>query len=84
MGKYDPLGKHLRRQRAAEYEMTFADIERVIGALLPKSAARPQWWANVTDPQTSHVQREAWRSAGYDAFLVAGRDRVRFRRIDAS
>ena len=37
-------------------------------AMLPKSATRPQWWANVTDPDTTHVQRKAWREAGYDAF----------------
>lgn len=82
MGKYDPLAAHLRRQRTAEYEMSFRDIEQVIGAVLPKSASRPQWWANVTDPHTTHVQREAWRTARYDAFLITGRDRVRFRRIE--
>lgn len=81
MGKYDPLAKHLRRQKTAEYEMSFADVERVIGALLPKSATRPQWWANVADPDTTHVQREAWRAAGFEAFLLTGRDRVKFRRV---
>lgn len=80
MGKYDPLHRHLRRQRAAELELSFAEIERILGALLPKSANRPQWWANVTDLDTAHVQRHAWGRAGYDAFLIAGRDRVRFRR----
>ncbi|MEJ6789554.1 hypothetical protein BrevBR_08360 [Brevundimonas sp. BR2-1] len=49
--------------------------------MLPNSAARPQWWANITDPDQSPVQREAWRAAGFDAFLIAGRDRVRFRRV---
>ena len=29
MGKYEPLGEFLRRQRAEEVHMTFADIERV-------------------------------------------------------
>lgn len=82
MGKYDPLSGHLRRQTLREFEMSFEEIERVLGAMLPKSANRPQWWANVSDPKTSHVQREAWRSAGYDAFLIAGSDRVRFRRSD--
>jgi hypothetical protein len=62
--------------------MSFAEIERVLGAMLPKSADRAQWWANVSDPKTSHVQREAWRSAGYDAFLIVGRDRVRFRKSE--
>lgn len=31
---------------------------------------------------TTHVQRNAWREAGYDAFPIAGRDRVRFKRTD--
>lgn len=60
--------------------MTFAEIERLVGAL-PASADRPQWWANVRDAQTSHAQREAWRVAGYDAFLIAGARKVRFVRI---
>jgi hypothetical protein len=80
MAKYDPLCGHLRRQRQAEFELTFPEIERILGAMLPNSATRPQWWANVTDPDTTHVQRKAWREAGYDAFLLIGKDRVKFRR----
>lgn len=72
---------YLRRQQADEFELTFAEIERKLGAMLPNSASRPQWWANVADPGTSHVQRAAWRAAGFEAFLVAGRDRVRFRTV---
>ncbi|ATC32530.1 hypothetical protein CA606_09320 [Caulobacter vibrioides] len=81
MAKYDPLNGHLRRQRLAELEMTFDEIERVLGVTLPKSAARPQWWANVVDPDTTHVQRKAWREAGYDAFLIVGKSRVRFKQV---
>ncbi|QYF87055.1 hypothetical protein [Brevundimonas sp. PAMC22021] len=81
MGKYDPLREHLKRQKADEIELTFAEIERKLGAMLPNSASRSQWWANVTDPNTSHVQREAWRAAGFEAFPVAGKDRVRFKRV---
>lgn len=81
MGKYDPLRDHLRRQRGEEFELTFVEIERKLGCMLPNSAARPQWWANVVDPDRSPVQREAWRAAGFDAFLIAGKDRVRFRRV---
>ncbi len=80
MSKYDPLSGHLRRQRDDEFELTFAEIEGILGAMLPKSAARQQWWANTTDPYTSQVQRKAWRDAGYDAFLIAGKACVRFRR----
>lgn len=83
MAKYDPLRDYLRRQRADEFELTFADIERRIGAMLPKSAERPQWWANETDPGTRHIQIEAWKAAGFDASLIVGQDRVRFRRKGA-
>lgn len=80
MGKYDPLYNYLRRKPASAIELSFSDVERVIGAMLPNSAARPQWWANETDPHSSHVQTRAWRDAGFKAFLVAGKDRVRFER----
>jgi len=80
MAKYDPLSRLLRRQKLAEFELSFAEIERALGAMLPNSAARPQWWANLTDPRTAHVQRKSWKDAGYEAFLIVGKDRVRFRR----
>jgi hypothetical protein len=80
MAKYDLLHAHLRRQKTATYEMTFGDVERVIAALLPKSAQRPEWWANETNPDTRHVQCKAWLDAGYNAFLIQGAERVRFER----
>jgi hypothetical protein len=80
MAKYDPLRRYLRRQTATELELTFSEIENLLTDLLPKSAARAQWWANEVSPESSHVQCRAWLGAGYEAFLIAGRDRVRFRR----
>lgn len=80
MGKYDPLRDFLKRQRADEFHMSFAEIERKLGAMLPNSASRPQWWANVGSDDKTHVQREAWRSAGFDAFLISDQDRVCFRK----
>ena len=80
MAKYDPLRRFLRRNSRAEVQMSFADIERVIGAMLPKSAERPQWWANEADPLSRHVQAKAWLEAGYEAFLVADAEKVTFKR----
>ena len=80
MGKYDPLHRYLRRKGKPEIEMSFAEIERVLGAMLPNSAARPQWWANESNATSAQVQRRAWHDAGYDAFLIAGAERVRFKR----
>jgi hypothetical protein len=80
MGKYDPLHRYLSRKAADELEMTFTDLERVLGAMLSNGAARREWWANETSASTRHVQAHAWMAAGYYAFLVEGEERVRFRR----
>lgn len=37
MAKYDPLHRYLRRQPAAEVVLTFAEIENLLVAMLPKS-----------------------------------------------
>jgi hypothetical protein len=79
MAKYDPLGRHLKRSKSAVLELSFSDIERIIGAMLPNSASLPQWWENET-AERGHVQCRAWREAGYDAFLLKGKDTVVFRR----
>jgi hypothetical protein len=78
MAKYDPLETYLTRRGGDEMELELAEVERIIGDVLPTSASRPQWWANETNP-TGHVQCRAWRNAGYDAFLLP-RSRVLFRR----
>jgi hypothetical protein len=77
--KYDALRDYLLKQHPREIELTFAEIEKILGARLPKTAERPQWWANQV--ASGRPQREAWRVAGYDAFLVAGSRKVKFRRV---
>ena len=84
MGKYTPLERHLRRCKLPSTELSFADIERVIGAMLPNSASEPAWWDNASPPDRRQVQREAWRAAGFNAALIVGEDRVRFTRLTAS
>jgi len=80
VGKYDRLRDHLKRQHAAAVELTFREIELVLGSMLPHSAARPEWWANIKEPETKNVQQKAWRDAGFDASLMGRRERVRFER----
>lgn len=80
MAKYDPLERYLRRKGAGELVMNFADIERVIGAMLPKSASLAAWWANEKASDTRHVQCRAWLDAGYEAALMREGDKVRFTR----
>jgi hypothetical protein len=78
MPQYDPLRDYLRKQTLHEIVLSFKEIEQLISLPLPTSATRPQWWENATDPNTSHAQCKAWRSAGYKAFLIAGSKKVRF------
>lgn len=79
MPKYTPLYDYLRRKPGPEITMSFVQIERVIGTLLPKSASRAQWWANERSGDSRHVQCGAWLDAGYDAHLLSD-EQVIFRR----
>jgi hypothetical protein len=79
MSIYDPLRDYLKRHEFQEIELTFQKTEEIIGRPLPRSADRPQWWANQVAP--GRPQREAWRAAGFDAFLIAGSKKVQFRRV---
>ncbi len=80
MRKYTPLYDYLRRKPCDVVTMTFADVERVISGLLPKSAFRPQWCANEQSPDTRHVQCSAWIDAGFEAVPSVGNEKVVFRR----
>ena len=60
-------------------EMTFDEIERLVGPL-PASAQRHQaWWSNEVDDGTRHVQSKAWINAGREVEAVdRSARRVRF------
>ncbi|MDD9991645.1 MAG: hypothetical protein OXP75_07585 [Rhodospirillales bacterium] len=63
MSKYAPLADHLRGSGQESVPMTFADIEKVIGAKLPQSAfTHRAWWSN--NP-TNNVMTQSWLEAGY-------------------
>jgi hypothetical protein len=80
MSAYDSLRDYLRKVVYREIELTFREIENILGRPLPNSAELPQWWAN-TKGHSTHSQREAWRAAGFNAFLIRGARRVKFRRV---
>lgn len=76
-GKYEPLYQHLRRNRADELTLTFAEIERLIGGDLPESAYERGWWSN----RANALQASAWMEAGYHVEeLDTARKRVTFRK----
>lgn len=83
MGKYAALGDYLRAQHAREVPMSFAEIERITGAKLPRSAEKHRpWWSN--NPNNS-VMTRVWLDAGFRTEQVdmAGR-RLVFRRVAAA
>ena len=81
MSKYAPLGDYLRRQTGAVVPMTFAQIEKVVGTMLPDSQRYPAWWSN--NP-FNNVMTQIWLDAGFvtESIDIAKRKLV-FRRVAA-
>ena len=80
MGKYDPLRDYLRKQTVDECTLSLAEMEAIIVAQLPPSTSRSQWWSNVGNLNTTHIQRRAWADAGFDAHFSKDSRLVTFRR----
>lgn len=85
VAKYDPLFEHLCRAGDGPVEMTFADVERLVGRLPASAIRHAAWWTNEAEGGR-HVQAKAWMNAGREVVAVdqsAGRVRfsaVRWRR----
>lgn len=79
MGIYRPLTKFLEGLPDDLWDARFADIEKVLGFALPKSAHKhPAWWANQTRPFS---QTHGWQDAGWETSAVdLSAKRLRFRR----
>ena len=64
--KYLPLEEWFRQQHATAepIEMTFDQVEEILGTPLPKSATKLKtWWTNVQPKIQSH--RTAWLNNGW-------------------
>lgn len=85
-GKYGPLRNWLESQSETAklnhtFEITFADIENIIGDTFPHSARQHRaWWANDS---TSSRQAGAWMTAGWAVEDVDFKSEiVKFKRTD--
>jgi hypothetical protein len=68
MSVYDGLRIKLNISTAISLKFTFAEIEKLIGRPLPRSAyERDAWWSNEDPATTRHSQNRAWKLAGFDA-----------------
>jgi hypothetical protein len=77
-GAYAPLADYLAAADGLVVQLTFTQIERILGRALPASAGRHRaWWSNESSGTHSHAA--AWMASGW---LVDGVDfntgRVRF------
>ncbi|WP_333590286.1 DUF7662 domain-containing protein [Brevundimonas sp.] len=80
MAKYTPLAAFLRRQTGAEVDLSFRDIERIVGGILPKAASLEDWWrANPAREQMP--QHLAFADAGFVADPRTRAETVRFIRV---
>jgi len=64
--KYLPLDEWFRKQptTAEPIELTFDQVEAILGSTLPKSATKLKtWWTNVQPKIQSH--RTAWLNNGW-------------------
>jgi hypothetical protein len=65
VGKYDPLRAFMNEQASSEVEMSFGDLEALVGQLPKAARAGDEWWR-----KDSAVQTDAWRVAGWDVSSV--------------
>lgn len=73
MGKYDPLFEYLCRAGDRPVELSFDEIEVLVGALPASATTHAAWWANEA-AGGRHVQAHAWLNAGREVETV---DRAR-------
>ena len=65
MRKYEPLENYLKLTGLNDLSVTFADLSKKIGIVLPESAfLHREWWSNQKD-YTCRPQAKAWMSVGY-------------------
>jgi hypothetical protein len=64
VGKYDPLRDYLASRDGSlrEFEMSFAEAEKLVGKLPRSARIYRAWWANTND---ARVEAQAWLSAGW-------------------
>ena len=65
--KYEPLEDYLRSLRASHktVQLSFAEIETIIGSSLPRSAYdHREWWSNQADV-SNRPQAKSWIRAGF-------------------
>lgn len=80
MAKYSPLQAHLRAHSGPSVQMSFSEIDQLVGGLPASARNHSAWWANEEGGR--HVQARAWMEVGWrvgDVNLTA--ERVHFAKV---
>jgi len=77
-GKYGPIGNHLEKSSEKTVELSFEEIEEILGEPLPDSAKTYKAWWYGDD----HSQTGAWTSVGFVAKPNLRDEKVIFKQID--
>jgi hypothetical protein len=79
---YRALHAYLKGRYADTVVLTFAEIEDLLGFVLPDPArARPEWWADDGAESRSSPQSGAWREASRTATPNLFARKVVFERV---
>jgi hypothetical protein len=83
MSVYDPLRRWLQSLQQTTIQLTFSEIEEILGRPLPRSAYKfNAWWGNESSLKAGHGHAKAWTSAGFKTVGVSlSRKTVEFHRI---
>ena len=70
VSKYDALRDYLAGSGRREVELTYADIDRLVGGLPPGARDGLAWWSD-DGVAVRHVQvRHGWGAAGYQIINI--------------
>lgn len=77
MSKYSALRRQLECESGTSVEMTFDELDTMVGGLPISARRHSAWWSNESEGR--HVQAHAWMGAGWRvAHVNLTAERVRF------
>ncbi|RTL54722.1 MAG: hypothetical protein EKK40_02745 [Bradyrhizobiaceae bacterium] len=79
--RYEKLRDYLQKQTRDEFELSFTEIEDIVGFPLPRTSQRARFWEKERNPEDAMPQRNAIRDGGFEATRLSDATGVRFRRL---
>ncbi|MCL2751974.1 MAG: hypothetical protein FWE62_04365 [Firmicutes bacterium] len=71
MSKYEPLGQYLEKSGKEKVELSFSEIENILGFKLIDSLRKHQIaWYGAAEKSPTHVWKKVWCSYGYQVETV--------------